>query len=257
MRLLDPKSSPLIRHEAQLQPHPAPDKELNSRQVSKAQRTRWRSAHRGTDKGARPHRAPPACAACPTGPGPLPNNTLQLATTCAPGAAAGTPGLLGDLLQRRMRERGSSTCPFLQGVSASPPTTPEVPLCSLEPTTRTDLTGTQNLRASLRSPTVSALRAARTRVAEEFPRACHPGTSLLHALLSRNPAGDARGAQVPAPSPSAAGALGTSGQAPSGGRGGGGAGRRGAVWAGHGQALLIQPGGADLPELGAGLVLTV
>lgn len=105
MRLLDPKSSPLIRHEAQLQPHPAPDKELNSRQVSKAQRTRWRSAHRGTDKGARPHRAPPACAACPTGPGPLPNNTLQLATTCAPGAAAGTPGLLGDLLQRRMRER--------------------------------------------------------------------------------------------------------------------------------------------------------
>lgn len=93
MRLLDPKGSPLIRHEAQLQPHPAPDKEFNSRQVSKAQRTRWRSAHRGTDKGARPHRAPPACAACPTGPGPSPNNTLLLATTCAPGAAAGTPGL--------------------------------------------------------------------------------------------------------------------------------------------------------------------
>lgn len=115
LRLLDPKSSPLIRHEAQLQPHPAPDKELNSRQVSKAQRTRWRSAHRGTDKGARPHRAPPACAACPTGPGPLPNNTLQLATTCAPGAAAGTPGLLGDLQARqRWQEMGKKESPSRQ-----------------------------------------------------------------------------------------------------------------------------------------------
>lgn len=43
------------------------------------------------------------------------------------------------------------------------------------------------------------------------------------------------------------GRSGSSCQEPSGGRGGGGAGRRGAMWAGDGQAQLIQPRGVDLP----------
>lgn len=121
-----------------------------------------------------------------------------------------------------------------------------MPLCS----SLTDLSSTQILRASLRSSTVSALGAAQTRAAEKLPWACHLGSVFLHAQLSQNPdRGHARRTSTRAFS-ERCGRSGRSGQEPSGGRGGGGAGRRGAVWAGHGQAQLIQPRGTDLPLLG-------
>lgn len=106
-------------------------------------------------------------------------------------------------------------------------------------------------RASLRSSTVSALGAAPTRVAEKLPRACHPGSLFLPAQLSRNLGWGRTRRTSPRAFSERCGRSGRSGQEPSGGRGSGGAGRRGAVWAGHGQAQLIQPRGADLPALGS------
>lgn len=94
---------------------------------------------------------------------------------------------------------------------------------------------------------VSILGAARTPVAEKLTWACHSGSLFLHAQLSQNPGRGRARRTSPRAFSERCGRSGQSGQEPSGGRGGGGAGRRGAVWAGHGQAQLIQPRGADLP----------
>lgn len=87
----------------------------------------------------------------------------------------------------------------------------------------------------------------------KLPRACHPGSLFLHAQLSRNPGRGRARRTGPRAFSERYGRSGRSGQEPSSGRGGGGAGRRGTVWAGHGQAQLIQPRGADLPAQGGWL----
>lgn len=207
MRLLDPRDSPRFRHETQPRPHPAPDKELNSRQVSKAPCTRWRTEHGGADKDARPHRAPPAYAARPTDQGPSPDNTLPLATTCAPGAAAGT---------RRLR----GTCSSGRCVSGIPRVVHlPVPLrgwCFPHPLRPKSRFALRALTSP--APRSCALLCVRRR---SQPQVLHgrgwernsrgpaiQGVSFYMSSSARTRAGGARGAQVPAPSLSAAGALG-------------------------------------------------